>query len=81
MLHATLIKRLEKKGIEVRAEENTRFHYADGPEREISWINQGGDAICLKVRRFNDHSDLHTDYHAGSFVSSIKMAFEWAGIK
>ena len=35
-----------------------------------------GDATLFHVRRENDHSDLYTDYHAGSFRDNITQVCE-----
>ena len=39
----------------------------------ISFIDQNGHALCLRVRALGDQDDLISDYHAGSFVKTWKQ--------
>jgi hypothetical protein len=48
-------------------------------DHEVAVIDQGGDAITIKVRHLKDVSDLLTDYFAGSYAPNIKRAIKWAG--
>lgn len=52
----------------------SRSFFARNETHTISFIDQGGQAICLKVRRTSDHDDLHSDYHAGSYFDTVKSA-------
>ena len=47
----------------------------------ISFIDQGGNAICLRVRREDDQDDPQSDYSAGSYAHSIKQALRLAEIR
>lgn len=45
--------------------------------KEATWWDQGGRAICLKVRRLNDIDDSQSDYSAGFFCDTIKEAINF----
>ena len=40
----------------------------------ISFIDQDGQALCLRVRALGDQDDIKSDYTAGSFVKTWKGA-------
>ena len=43
------------------------------------WVKNGGEDHChgWHTRRHNDHSDLMTDYFAGTFHSNLTQALSW----
>ena len=66
-----------EKALELKMQRNSNETYwAQYDEYVISFFGNGGnnmdnEAVCLHVRRENDHSDPYTDYHAGYFVENI----------
>lgn len=77
----SLMTRLQKKGVQVNLPKEGAPHFwAEINGNIIDWFDQGGFAICLRVRRVHDKDDSQSDYCAGSFAHSIKQAMEWAGI-
>jgi hypothetical protein len=44
----------------------------------VEFIDQGGDVICLRVRRVTDLDCSQEDYAAGSWFDAIRPAIEWA---
>jgi len=43
----------------------------------VSFIKNGDHASCYHTRRFNDHDDLQSDYHAGSYWDNISQAIRY----
>ena len=43
------------------------------------WVKNGGEDHChgWHTRRHNDHSDLMTDYFAGTYHSNLTQALSW----
>jgi len=43
------------------------------------WVKNGGEDHChgWHTRRHNDHSDLMTDYFAGTFHNNLTQALSW----
>ena len=72
MTTSKLLQAIEKQGI--KAVYVDRRYTARTDKRELSFIDQAGDAICVRVRSLNDHDDSMTDYHAGVYYDSIKWA-------
>ena len=70
------IKAMVKAGLKITQSGNRYF--GDAPEQTISFIDQQGSAICLKVTAHGDVSDSQSDYSAGSYASSMKQALQWA---
>ena len=68
------IKKLEKLGF-VRMEGECEFSFTKPELKDcIEFWDQLGTAICLGVRRKNDHSDPLSDHCAASFVDSLARA-------
>ena len=67
-----VIQKVEKAlGVKVQQTDTGRY-WAEYDGRVISWLGNGGDtpdmdACNYHVRRVDDHSDIQTDYFAGSF--------------
>ncbi len=74
-----LIRAIEKTGIKVEVNEN--HGEARGEKYVVSFYIQGESAICVNVRRYNDVSDMMTDYHAGFFSKTIKRTVEYISMK
>lgn len=72
---AHAIKSLSKFG-EVTTERNQ--HSIQIGRYVVSFIDQNGSAICINVRRETDHTDLQSDYFAGSWATNITQAIRWA---
>ena len=55
-----------------------KVHVAfEDANQEISfWVNSDGKISSPHLRRWNDHSDLMVDYHAGYFVDNISQALD-----
>lgn len=55
-----------------------KVHVAfEDANQEISfWVNSDGQISSPHLRRWNDHSDLMVDYHAGYFVDNISQALD-----
>lgn len=77
MKTSNAIKKLEKAGAKVELLWKNKYS-AQFKSHVVEFINQDGSAICIIVRNKNDHDDIMTDYHAGTFFSSIKSAIEFA---
>jgi len=78
MKEANVIKKLVKLGT-VRTENEfckNKTISVTGEKAVITVNTQDGEAIIFNVRRLNDHSDMHTDYHAGSHHKNMKSAVE-----
>jgi ribosomal protein L37AE/L43A len=71
------IKRLSKYA-EVEVAEGSGLHTCVFNEVVIQFYDQGGRAICIRVRRVDDHDDPYTDYCAGSFYDNISQAINRA---
>ena len=47
----------------------------EGAESELTfWTNRDGTIGAPHIRRWNDHTDLHTDYFAGYHLDNITQA-------
>jgi len=70
------IERVEKAlNLKMQRNENGTY-WAQYGNHVISFFGNGGDsmdneAVCLHVRRENDHSDPYTDYFAGYHVKNV----------
>ena len=55
-----------------------KVHVAfEDANQEISfWVNSDGQISSPHLRRWNDHSDMMVDYHAGYFVDNISQALD-----
>jgi hypothetical protein len=74
-----LIKSLEKASLKIEQNRNGQY-YCMSENRVCSFYKNGGDsdqAICVNIRRKNDHHDFNSDYHAGFFVDTIKDAVRY----
>jgi hypothetical protein len=69
-----LLQAISKAGLSAVKHDNN--YYVTTSSRELSFIDQNGSAICVKVRRLSDVDDIQTDYFAGMFVDSIKWAMD-----
>ncbi len=51
------------------------YVHFENAESELSfWVNRDGHIGAPHIRRWNDHSDLHTDYFAGYHLDNITQA-------
>ncbi len=74
-----LLKALKKANLEVNQNSNGQY-YCYGEKRVCSFYKNGSDsdeAVCVNIRRKNDHHDINSDYHAGFFVDTIKDAIKY----
>lgn len=84
MKHESITKKLTKAGFEIHKVENrTGMYYAtkEGNPYVISWSWNGGhsdDCVCLNTRVEWDRDELQSDYHAGTYADSIRMALSFA---
>ena len=77
------IKKIEKAlGVKVHHDGDGRYS-CQYESRILSFIADGdrfsrddAEAICLKVRREDDHDCYQMDYHAGYFVENISQLIE-----
>jgi len=89
MTSAALLRSLEKAGVQVVRDEQTRpvhgepgqsyttlSFFATHGQANIRWHDQNGRAICVNVSRVGDESDYQSDYFAGSYYRTIKGAVE-----
>ena len=55
-----------------------KVHVAfEDANQEISfWVNSDGQISSPHLRRWDDHSDLMVDYHAGYFLDNISQALD-----
>ena len=74
-LTANVIKRFAAQGWTFCNDGNRYWARKPGNRNVVSFIDQFGDAMCLRVRCEDDHDDMQTDYSAGSYADSIKQAF------
>ena len=72
----SLVNALTKLGLEIKVNSNGQY-YCKGQSYVCSWYAQNENAICVNVRRHNDHHDSQSDYTAGSFAHTIKQAVKW----
>lgn len=54
------------------------IRWSQAGDAVVDFIDQGGYAHCLRVRRCTDKDDMMSDYSAGSFANSIRQALRWA---
>ncbi len=80
-LSKSVIRKLTAQGWVFCHENNRYWARKPGNPSVISFIDQGGDAICLRVRREDDQDDPQSDYSAGSYARSIKQALKFAEIR
>ncbi len=80
-LSKSVVRKLTAQGWVFCHENNRYWARKPGNCHLISFIDQGGDAICLRVRREDDHDDPQSDYSAGSYAHSIKDALRLAEIR
>lgn len=78
--HVT-IKAVESKfaklGGKFQRSEYNQIRWAQIGDAVVEYIAQGDAASCLSVRRCNDHHEWQSDYHEGSFCSSIRQAIRF----
>ena len=86
---AKIEKRLGKKGIVHRDGGRFFFSHGDyvasfrGSDDGLSGPSTASltgdqlDASGFHVRRHNDHTDLHTDYFAGSYLDNATQMIDW----
>ena len=81
------IKKIEKRAklVNRKVEIDKRDYHNNGQVKvyvrfedavsELSfWVNRDGSIGAPHIRRFNDHSDLHTDYFAGYHLDNLTQA-------
>ena len=71
------IKRLSKYA-PVEVSEGSGLHTCCFNEVVIQFYDQDGKAICIRVRRVDDHDDPYTDYFPGSYYDNISQAINRA---
>jgi hypothetical protein len=75
----SLIRALEKAGFKL--EQNCYGQYYCYSETHCcSFYKNGGDsdyAVCVNVRRKDDHHDANSDYSAGFYAKTIKRVIEF----
>lgn len=78
----SVVAALKRIGVTALRNERNNWRAVKGAAY-IDWIDQDGDALCLRVARCNDHDDCQSDYSAGSFFNTIKSALaylqKWSG--
>ena len=51
------------------------YVHFENAESELSfWVNRDGHIGAPHIRRWNDHTDLHTDYFAGYHLDNLTQA-------
>jgi len=74
------IKKIEKRLGKGCVEISDRKAWVSHGENILSfWVKNGGEDHChgWHTRRQNDHSDLMTDYFAGTYHSNLTQALSW----
>jgi len=79
-LSKNVIRKLTANGWVFCHEDRRYWARKPGNPNVISFIDQFGDALCLRVRREDDQDDIQADYSAGSYADSIKQALRLAEI-
>ena len=70
----SLINALRKKNVPILIRGN--LHYSRNWSKQISFSNQDGTAICIRVRRISDKDFAQEDYISGNWHKSIKSAIK-----
>lgn len=85
----SLIKSLKKHGLEPimsqvvgRDMEGNEYlcskrYFVQGAKHYCTWIDQQGSAMCVSVCPNHDKDEIESDYHAGMFANTIKIAVKW----
>jgi hypothetical protein len=74
------IKKIEKRLGKGCVQISDRKAWVSHGENILSfWVKNGGEDYChgWHTRRQNDHSDLMTDYFAGTYHSNLTQALSW----
>ena len=73
------IKKLEKKGFEVKKTEGGMY-VAKNPNLRhfIQFYDQEGRVIIIDLRTPGQEDDIMSDYHAGTFCDNITQAIRYA---
>jgi len=74
------IKKIEKRLGKGCVQISDRKAWVSHGENILSfWVKNGGEDHChgWHTRRQNDHSDLMTDYFAGTYHSNLTQALSW----
>ena len=77
---ASAIKKIEKRLGKGCVDISDRKAWVEHEGNILSfWIQNGGEDHChgWHTRRHNDHSDLMTDYFAGTFHDNLTQALSW----
>lgn len=70
MLHKSILNLAKKMNWEVS---NYKNRYSiEGKTHICLWYLQDESAVCVKIRRHNDHDDSQSDYSAGFFTDTLK---------
>jgi hypothetical protein len=81
MKSQSIIHALSKQGIQVKICSKHRKQYeASGATYKVHWFDQDGDAVCVQVRRYNDHDNAMEDYTAGFFAKTVKTVTQYIKI-
>lgn len=75
MKHSSIFKAINK--VATVKLSGTRTYTAKNNYNIITWIDQEGEAICIRVRSKNDKDEMVSDYTAGVFVDTIKEALKY----
>lgn len=70
------LKKLTKAGFVV--EQNDNHYSAQAGRHVISFREQAGRTICIRVRTENDLDDVMRDYSAGVFCDNLSQAIQIA---
>lgn len=71
------IKKLETAGFKVQ-NNNYRQYWADNDTDRISFIDQRGEVICLKIAGLQEPGDPQSDCYAGVYIDSVAQAIRLA---
>ena len=77
---ASAIKKIEKRLGKGCVDISDRKAWVEHEGNILSfWIQNGGEDHChgWHTRRHNDHSDLMTDYFAGTYHDNLTQALSW----
>ena len=78
MLHARLVKEIEKLGLKIeKCDYHEMKYFSNGPLYYCSWFLQNDNAECVKLCRHTDEDDYNSDYHAGFYTERLKTVKEY----
>ena len=65
---------IEKRDYHNNGQVKVYVRFEDAVSELSFWVNRDGSIGAPHIRRFNDHSDLHTDYFAGYHLDNLTQA-------